>query len=369
MRILHIIPELNKGGAERLVLNICNELYLQKDVKVLLITFRGSNAFPFLTEKINWKVIPTSVSLSFMNKTNAKVLKLQKSIEEFNPDIIHSHLFETEIVLSQINFPSAKYFVHFHNNMIQFRNLTLNLYFSKRSLTNYFEKRILLQSYKKRRTHFIAISEDTLNFINRVLPRYAYKLLNLNAIDLFRFKPTLESIKEYRIITIGSLVKNKGHILAIETIEILVKRGHIIHLDILGDGELRQELNCFIKRKSLSNCVKIHGNVDHPEYFLNQSKIYIHTSFKEAFGLAIIEAMACGLPVVCTDGQGNRDLIKEGFNGYMVWERDPNLLADKIELLINDEEKRKVMGINARKFSEGFGIEQYVEKLLTLYQS
>ena len=99
MRILHIIPSLNKGGAERLVLNICNELTNHPKVEVMLITFRAENAYQFLTETINWKIIPSSVSTSLSGKMNVNVSLLQKTIEEFKPDIIHSHLFETEIVV------------------------------------------------------------------------------------------------------------------------------------------------------------------------------------------------------------------------------------------------------------------------------
>lgn len=367
MRILHIIPSLNKGGAERLVLNICNELTNHPKVEVMLITFRAENAYQFLTETINWKIIPSSVSTSLSGKMNVNVSLLQKTIEEFKPDIIHSHLFETEIVLCQINYPTAKYFVHFHDNMVQFENLTWRTLMSKQSITNYFEKRIVLKSYKKRSTHFIGISKNTLTYIQRVLPTSFQKTLLNNAIDIILFHPKQNIKKHLRLTMIGSLVDKKGQVLAIETISELNKCGIDIYLDLLGEGPDRNKLASLIDEYELNEKVQIHGNVDHPEKFLNDSILYIHTAKYEPFGLVLIEAMACGLPVVCTDGKGNRDLIQEGANGFMVWERDPKLLAEKIELLINDVEKRKEMGIYARKFSEDFGIEQYSIKLLELY--
>ena len=58
---------------------------------------------------------------------------------------------------------------------------------------------------------------------------------------------------------------------------------------------------------------------------------------------------------------------KEGVNGFMIWERDPKLFADKIELLINNEKMRLEMGKNAREFAKDFGIEKYVDQLLELY--
>ena len=368
MRILHIIPSLNKGGAERLVLNICNELSKQKKVEVLLITFRSDNAYQFLTETINWKSIPSYVSPSLSGKMNVNVLELQKTIEAFNPDIIHSHLFETEIILSRINFPSAKYFVHFHDNMVQFENMRLKTFISKHLFTNYFEKRIVLKSYKKRNTCFIGISQNSFIYIQSVLPAIFQKTFFHNSIDISLFHPVDKIGDQLSITMIGSLVDKKGQALAIETVSELKKRGIDIHLDLLGEGPYRHKLESMVEEYELNDKIHIHGNVDHPEIILNNSFLYIHTAKYEPFGLVILEAMACGLPVVCTDGKGNRDLIQEGINGFMVWERDPKLLADKIELLINDEQKRKVMGLNARKFSEDFGIEKYVEKLLNLYQ-
>jgi glycosyltransferase EpsD len=119
----------------------------------------------------------------------------------------------------------------------------------------------------------------------------------------------------------------------------------------------------------LSNQISLVGSQEKVEAFLWNADLYIHSAITEGFGLTLIEAMACGLPVVCTDGRGNRDLIHEGENGFMVGERDPKLLADKIELLLKNDNLRLEMGEKARKFAQGFGMEKYVESLLLLYKN
>lgn len=124
-----------------------------------------------------------------------------------------------------------------------------------------------------------------------------------------------------------------------------------------------------IDQLSIQNSVTLHGNVEFPEQFLQSSSIYLHTAIYEPFGLVLIEAMACGLPVVCSDGKGNRDLIQEGENGFMVWERDPKLLADKIELLFKNDNLRMEMGEKARVFAQEFGMKKYVDQLLLIYKS
>ena len=190
-----------------------------------------------------------------------------------------------------------------------------------------------------------------------------------NAIDLVRFQPLEKQIKSNEITIIGSLVDKKGQQLAIDCVAELKNRGVELHLNILGDGVNRKALQNQIDQLRLQNFVTIHGNVEFPEQFLQRSSIYLHTAIYEPFGLVLIEAMACGLPVVCTDGKGNRDLIHESENGFMVWERDSKLLADKIELLLKNETLREEMGEKAREFAQEFGMEKYGSELLSIYKS
>jgi glycosyltransferase involved in cell wall biosynthesis len=369
MRIIHLIPSLNKGGAERLVIDICNQLNKLKNIEAKLITFRSDNAYLFLTNKQNWEVVPTKVIPSFSGKSIIDVQQLQEYIDAFQPDIIHSHLFETEMVLAHISLPEkTKRIVHFHDNMHQLRNFQWKTLFDKTYITDFFEKRIVLKSYSQNTTA-ICISKDAKQFADNVLPIYVSKKLMHNAIDLDRFQPAEKQIKKNDITIIGSLVDKKGQQLAIDCIAELKNRGVEIHLNILGDGVNRKALQNQINQLSIHNSVTLHGNVKYPEQFLQSSSIYLHTAIYEPFGLVLIEAMASGLPVVCTDGKGNRDLIHEGENGFMVWERDPKLLADKIELLLKNETLRKEMGEKARKFAQNFGIDKYVNRLIEIYEA
>jgi glycosyltransferase involved in cell wall biosynthesis len=369
LKILHIIPNLRKGGAERLVLDICNNLNTQKDCKVTLITFRVDNSYSFLTNDLDWEVIPSSVQLSISGKSMIDVQQLQDYIDTFQPDVIHSHLFETEMVLAHISLPTkTKRIVHFHDNMHQFRNLSFNTFFNKNYLADFFEKRIVLKSYPENTTA-LCISKDTKKFADQVLPRTISKKLLQNAIDLVRFQPNETQPKSNEITIIGSLVNKKGQHLAIDCIAELKSRGILVHLNVLGEGPNKALLQDQITHLNLQDSIILHGNVQFPEHFLQKCSIYLHTAIYEPFGLVLIEAMACGLPVVCTDGKGNRDLIQEGENGFMVWERDPEILADKIELLLKNDAMRIEMGKKANVFAQDFGMKKYVNSLINLYKS
>ncbi len=367
MKILHIIPNLKKGGAERLILNIVKALQSLPNTQAKLITFRPENDYSFLTESIEWQVIHARVLPSLSGKSIIEVNHLQKYIDEFQPDILHSHLFETEMVLAHISLPiKTKRIVHFHDNIKQFRNFHLNSLFKKSSITEYYEKNIVIKSYSDN-TKVLCISKDTQEFADKVLPRNISINLLHNAIDLVRFSSNEKTLTGNEITIIGSLVDKKGQQLAVNCIAELKSRGVLIHLNILGDGPNMISLQNQIDQLQLQDSITLHGNVEFPEQFLQRSRLYLHTAIYEPFGLVLIEAMACGLPVVCTDGKGNRDLIKEGENGFMVCERDPELLADKIELLLKNESLYIQMSRKASEFASKYGIEQYVNSLIKLY--
>lgn len=369
LKVLHLIPSLKKGGAERILLDICTELEKRENIKVVIVTFRKENDYKFLSENLIIKIIPSSLKLSITRKNESNVKELSEFIYSFKPDVIHSHLFETEIILSQINYSRAKYFVHVHDTMKQLLKPRLRSPLNKLLITNAFERRKVLKSYKKKHVTFISISKHTFRFIKKNLPSNFKNILLHNAINTSRFTnttPFSERVQN-KLIMIGSLVEKKGQKLAIETINELKNRGIECHLDILGDGPLRKSLEQFTQELQVETLIKFYGNVDHPEHFLAKASIYLHTASFEPFGLVIIEAMASGVPVVSTDGYGNRDLINNGKNGFLINERNPKLIADQIEILLRDKNIYLNIKNNAFNFSKNFDIYNYTDKLINIY--
>ncbi len=368
MKILHIIPNLRKGGAERIALDMSVELQNQGH-EVQIIALHPSNSYIFLTETLHYKIVSTQLSLSLIRKNQVDVIELQAVIDDFQPAIIHSHLFESEINLAFCKIPKeCKRIIHFHDNMKQMRSLSLKTFLSKELLANYYERSLVLKNLKQDSV-VIGVSKDTNTYIRKNLPKKIYSHLLHNAINTKRFTSIINEQESNTLAMIGSLTPNKGQKLAIETIYELKQRKQEVKLRFVGDGKLKNELIELTKQLALEDSIEFLGLVDFPEEILSKSSIYIHTSHSESFGLVMIEAMACGLPVVCTDGIGNRDLIREGENGFMIWERDPKLLADKIQFLLENENERKRMGENARLFAQDFGMEKYVEKLIAIYKS
>ena len=367
-KILFLIPSLAKGGAERLVLDICNEFLKRSDFQVKLITFHSKNEYKFLTTELDYSVVHSSYSPSLKGKSIIDVKNLQEEINQFQPDIIHSHLFETEIILSAIKYENCKYVVHFHDNMKQFKKLKISFLKNKEALTNYYERKLVLKSYKKKNVSFIAIAKDSFDFIKKNIPKKYTRQLVHNAINLDRFSNEISEKHLNKLLIIGSLVDKKGQDLAIEVVHDLHKRNILVSLDILGEGPNRNFLETKIKEYKLEKYIFLHGNVDYPEHFLSKAKIYIHTAIYEPFGLVLIEAMATGLPIVCTDAKGNKDIIVDGVNGFIIKERSAKKIADKIEVLINDSILYSKISKSSFELSKKYNIINYVDELVKIYK-
>jgi glycosyltransferase involved in cell wall biosynthesis len=375
LRILYIIPSLEKGGAERLVIDICNELNKRKEIEVKLIILHDKNSYPFLTENINLKICPVRVIPSLTGKSIIEIENLKELINNYKPDIIHSHLYEAEVVSREYIYDSAAYFSHVHDNIVQFMNFSINTILNKRKITNYFEKIRITLRYKKCRNNFIAISNDTFNYTLKTLPKKIKNVTLLpNAVDFKRFNNVININKRQevnktikKIVTIGSLVNKKNQIFLIDVVKFLKQTGINVTLNILGNGPNYNLINNKIIEEGLENQIFLRGSVDNVEEYLQESYIYVHSATYEPFGLVLLEAMASGLPCVTLDGKGNRDIIKENINGFIIQKPDYKIFADKIILLINDEFKYKVMSENAIKTAIMYDITSYANKLLELY--
>jgi glycosyltransferase involved in cell wall biosynthesis len=371
MRILYIIPNLRKGGAERLVLDMCIELATREGVVIKLITFSDENEYRFLTQNVDWEVVPSSVQLSLTGKNKYSVDNLQKNIDSFKPDIIHTHLFEAELVSRCCSYPQAKWFSHGHDNMPQFRNFSFRTLFNKRFFTDYYEKRVLFNRYKVNGgNHFIAISKDVWRYFEHTARCYPVTLLP-NAINYSLFykpKEKSENTAALRLVNVGSLVDKKNQMFLIEVVKVLRLRNIDVELNLLGNGKNKVALQQKVLENKLENRVIFHGIVNNVEEHLWRADIYVHSATYEPLGLVLIEAMAAGLPVITLDGKGNRDLIEEGKNGFMLCTQNAAVFADNIMELWANQEKYWEMTKYAQEYAKKYDINEYVNNLLNLYQ-
>ena len=119
----------------------------------------------------------------------------------------------------------------------------------------------------------------------------------------------------------------------------------------------------------LSDVVHLKGNNPCVDKEMLSSSIFVASSIYEGFSLVIVEAMACGLPVVSYScPYGPREIIHEGNNGFLVPVNDEKLLAERICRLIADEELRRRMGAAAFEHAKDYAMETILQKWLSLFR-
>ena len=164
------------------------------------------------------------------------------------------------------------------------------------------------------------------------------------------------------LVALGRLDDCKGY-------DLLLKAFHQIHdrypdwqLTILGEGELRPELEQLRSQLKLTDCVHLPGNVFNVADYLYQADLFVMTSRIEGFPMALCEAMVCGLPVIATDClSGPSDIIDPGVNGVLVTTEDVNSIATGLESLISNPIEREKLAKNAPQILDRFGVESVMK--------
>ncbi|WNM60287.1 glycosyltransferase [Candidatus Nitrospira neomarina] len=178
------------------------------------------------------------------------------------------------------------------------------------------------------------------------------------------------------VITIARLIEKKGIPYAIEAVDKIVKSGKSIRYSIIGEGELRGDLEQLIQERDLKEHVRLLGWKSHEEVIrlLQDAHILIAPSVtakdgdQEGIPNAIKEAMAMGLPVIATQHSGIPELVEDGVSGYLVRERDADALADRLSYLVDHPEKWPDMGRAGRaRVETDYDMKTLNDRLVELY--
>jgi colanic acid/amylovoran biosynthesis glycosyltransferase len=200
-----------------------------------------------------------------------------------------------------------------------------------------------------------------------------------SSIDLgkFQFKPRAPPENgEIKLLLVGRLTEKKGIKYAIHAVEKLVERSWNISLNIIGDGPLKKQLEHTIRELNLTHRVKLLGSKPHSEVIktMQNSHILILSSItapdgdKEGIPNVLTEAMATGMPVVATEHGGIPELITDGINGLLVPEKNSDMLAEKIEYLLEHPQLWSEFAENGlKKVREEYDIVKQTKRLEDIY--
>ena len=373
LRIIHIIPSLIKGGAERLTLDICTSLSQRTDCEVKLIILHPENNFQNQGGSLSIEYCKSFVIPSVSGKNQVDVRALQDAIDHFQPDVIHSHLFEAEIVAREVAYNKAVWFSHLHDNMFQFRPMKPKDWLSKKRITEWFERNWMLKKYKACSNNFIAISRDTERYFKSVLPKSLQRITLLhNAIRFEKFSKAdlrTPSNRLIKMVSTGSLVDKKNQIFLADVVIELNKLGYTADLRILGDGVNRDKIKTRIEALGIGNQMHLEGNVDAVEQYLHEASFYVHPATYEPFGLVLLEAMAASMVCVALNGKGNLDIHEEGLNGFLIDPANPEAFARKLVECSENTALYKEIAHYSFNYAKLFDIEAYTDRLVGLYRS
>jgi glycosyltransferase involved in cell wall biosynthesis len=225
----------------------------------------------------------------------------------------------------------------------------------------------------------VTVSDCNEQFLSSLANGNEQKIVRVyNGIQLDKFRPDgLVPRSPFRIISVARLVEKKGLEHLIDACRILRDRGLEFDCRIVGKGKLRRPLKALIDEHDLGSRVQLLGAKTHDEVLAlyRESHAYVlpcqvaKDGNRDGLPVSIVEALACGLPVVSTPVTGIPEVVEHENNGLLVPERDPDALADALERLIVDEALYDRARQRARESVENrFDIQKTSKTMQELYR-
>ncbi|MBD2605349.1 glycosyltransferase [Scytonema hofmannii FACHB-248] len=177
--------------------------------------------------------------------------------------------------------------------------------------------------------------------------------------------PWLQHKDQPVIVSLGRLVKRKNYPLLLQAVA-KVRSQLKVKLIILGEGPERKHLEEVIAKLGLQECVSLPGHVANPWSNIAKADVFVMSSLDEAFCLALVEAMACGVPVISTDaiGGGPRSILEDGKYGNLVPIDDPEALGTAIYKVLTSKDWRNQLITASQRQSEAFKPEAIAQQWL-----
>lgn len=209
-----------------------------------------------------------------------------------------------------------------------------------------------------RRVPIEAVSESTAqDLVRRGIPRERIVVIH-NGVDLDRFRPDpgVPRFESPTFAYVGRLKKYKGLETVLEAVARLVGKGESVYLFIAGKGDHEGALKERMRRLGLSSVVQFCGFVSEDEKLRLLRRVWatVNPSPKEGWGIASIEAAACGTPVLASDSPGLRDSVLDGVSGLLVPHGDAAALARAMERLVWEPGLRERLARGALDFAQRF---------------
>lgn len=363
-KILQVSSDSNIGGAGKCILTFCKYVNREEfDVSVVLP--EHSLLKPEL-EKLGIRTIAVPY-LAEKSLDRRAIGVLQKVFLEEKPDLVHTHASMSARIAAKLLGIPVVYTRH-------------SVFPQSRKLTTFPGKQLngLINSLTA--DSIIAVAEAAKeNLTETGVPDKKISVL-LNGVEPLKpAKPEeLPALREaFGIrhdekvaVMAARLTEVKGQTYLIQAAEILKNRGVKGKFLIGGTGDTADSLAEEIKARNLQDSVKLLGFVENVEPLMQIMDVQVNCSFgTEATSLALLEGMSIGKPIIATDFGGNPGVVRNGVNGFLIPTHNPELLADRLQELFEDDVLYEKMSENAEKiYREKFTAEVYACGIENLYR-
>lgn len=335
MKVLLVIPNLDAGGAERVVSILANN-WIQNNIDVEIILLAGGTPF----YKLDPRIQITNFDYRINSSGVKKILSLIKLTINFRRYLMNE---KPEFVLSFMN----KYNIFVLLSLWKSKIPTI---VSERDspTENIPRLRAFLRDYTYNLAKgVICQTELSKKFI-------IHNTGNTNVISISnpikKVKENKLKIRQNIILNVGRLVTKKGQRYLIQAFSKLDNKDW--KLVFLGDGPLKTELMDYTEDLGIKNQVIFNGTTKNVNEWYAKASVFAFPSILEGFPNALAEAMCHGLACVSFDcSTGPSELIVNGENGFLIQEKNVTQLVDKLQILIDDKELREEFSSNAFKLN------------------
>lgn len=335
-KVLFVLPSLQGGGAEKVVLNVIDRLDKNKYEPTL---------FLFVKDGAYLEKIPKGITLKYAlekeHRFTKHPFKVMKELvkESKRMDLIVSSLELTTTYISIIAGLIAR------RPTLGWIHIDLKEFGAAKKLPH----QILLKSLYPLLNGAITVSEGVKKSVLTVVPslkeriEVVYNPLPVKEIKRLGNQSISYESNNPMILAAGRLTYQKSFDFLIRCHAKLIRQGIMHDLVILGEGEEKGALQSLIKKLDVEDTVFLMGFQENPYSWMEKADIFVLSSRFEGFGMVIAEAMALGVPVVSTDcPSGPVELLNNGEYGVLVESQNEEEMCNAIKNMLNDEDARNL---------------------------
>lgn len=366
-KVLFFIPTLGQGGAEKVLVNLVNNMDKEKYQITLKTLFDHGVNKQYLDENIIYSYVFKKVF-----RGNTYLLKI------FSPKLLYKIFIKEEydVVIAYLEQLPTRILAGCPDNRIKkVAWIHVEIQDEKkffRCFKSLKEAKWCYEQYDS----IIGVSKTAVQSLESIIGmkqkmNVIYNTVESNKIIL----KSQEEIKDIRIskekinlISVGRLTEQKGYDRLLRIYKKLIEEGLKLHLYLLGIGELEEQFKQYIKKNNLEEVVTFLGYKDNPYKYVKNADLFICSSYREGFSTAVTESLIVGTPVITTLCSGMEEMLENGKYGVIVKNNEEALYRGVKELLYNPEKLQyyKEMAIERGKF---FNTESTVKDVQNLIDS